>query len=52
MTSRNVSCNIIIIIIIIITTVISGSSHHSMARLQVADGVTASKVEGNCEYIE
>jgi hypothetical protein len=26
--------------------------HHGMARPQVADGGTASSMEGNCEYIE
>ena len=27
-------------------------SHNGMARPQVADGGTASNMEGNCEYIE
>jgi hypothetical protein len=26
--------------------------HHGMARPQVADGGTASDMEGSCEYIE
>ena len=26
--------------------------HHGMARSQVADGGTASSMEGSCEYIE
>ena len=26
--------------------------HHGMARPQVADGGTASKMEGSCEHIE
>jgi hypothetical protein len=25
---------------------------HGMARLQIAEGATASNMEGNCEYIE
>jgi len=29
-----------------------GPYHHGMARPQVADGGTASNVEGSCEYIE
>jgi len=29
-----------------------GPCHHSMARLQVADGGTASDTEGRREYIE
>jgi len=29
-----------------------GPCHHSMARPQVADGGTASNVQGICEYIE
>ena len=28
-----------------------GPCHHDMARPQVADGGTASNMEGNCEYI-
>jgi hypothetical protein len=31
---------------------VRGPCHHGMARLQVADGGTASKMEGSCEYIE
>jgi hypothetical protein len=30
----------------------AGPCHHGMARLQVADGGTASKMEGRCEYLE
>jgi len=26
--------------------------HHGMAHPQVADGLTASNMEGSCEYIE
>jgi hypothetical protein len=29
-----------------------GPCHHSRARSQVADGGTASDMEGSCEYIE
>ena len=29
-----------------------GACHHGMARPQVADGGTASNMEGSCEYIE
>ena len=29
-----------------------GPCHHNMARPQVADGGTASNMEGSCEYIE
>ena len=29
-----------------------GPCHHDMARPQVADGGTASDMEGSCEYIE
>ena len=29
-----------------------GPCHHGMARLQVADGGTASDMEGSCKYIE
>jgi len=29
-----------------------GPRHHGMARPQVADGGTASNMEGSCEYIE
>ena len=29
-----------------------GPCHHVMARPQVADGETASNMEGSCEYIE
>ena len=29
-----------------------GPRHHGMARPQVADGGTASDMEGSCEYIE
>ena len=29
-----------------------GPCHHGMARPQVADGGTASDMEGSCEYIE
>jgi len=29
-----------------------GSCHHGMARPQVADGGTASDIEGSCQYIE
>ena len=28
-----------------------GSCHHGMARPRVADGGTASSIEGSCEYI-
>ena len=30
----------------------SGASHHGIARPQVADGGTASNMEGSCECIE
>jgi hypothetical protein len=30
----------------------SDTCHHGMARLRVADGGTASTMEGSCEYIE
>jgi hypothetical protein len=30
----------------------AGPCHHGMARPQVADGETASDMEGSCEYIE
>ena len=33
-------------------TVFVGPCHHGMARPQVADGGTASDMEGSCEYIE
>ena len=33
-------------------SVFVGPSHHGMARPQVAEGVTASDMEGSCEYIE
>ena len=33
-------------------TVFVGPCHHGMARPQVADGETASDMEGSCEYIE
>jgi hypothetical protein len=29
-----------------------GPGHHGMARPQVADGETASNMEGSCEYTE
>jgi len=29
-----------------------GPCHHGMSRPQVADGGTASNMEGSCEYIE
>jgi len=29
-----------------------GHCHYSMARSQVADGGTASNMEGSCEYVE
>jgi len=29
-----------------------GPRHHGMTRPQVADGGTASNMEGSCEYIE
>jgi len=29
-----------------------GPRHHGVARLQAADGETASSMEGSCEYIE
>jgi hypothetical protein len=32
--------------------VISGFCHHDVARPQVADGGTASNIEGSCEYIK
>jgi hypothetical protein len=32
--------------------VMSVPRHHGMARPQVADGGTASNMEGSCEYIE
>jgi hypothetical protein len=40
---------IIIIIIIIIITMDVGPCHHGMARPRVADGGTASYMEGSCE---
>ena len=36
----------------IYTSVFVGPCHHGMARPQVADGGTASGMEGSCEYIE
>jgi len=35
-----------------IVSMISGPCHHGLTRPQVAGGGTASRVEGNCEYIE
>ena len=38
--------------IVINTVLFVGPCHHGMARPQVADGGTASDMEGSCEYIE
>ena len=38
--------------VLFILTVFVGPFHHGMARRQVADGRTASDMEGSCEYIE
>ena len=35
-----------------VTMLVSSPCHHGMARPQVADGGTASDMEGSCEYIE
>ena len=35
-----------------VSPVFVGPCHHGMARPQVADGGTASDMEGSCEYIE
>jgi len=56
-TSTSISISINISIGISISTSISiswqvGPCHHGMASPQVADGGTASNMEGNCEYIE
>ena len=42
----------IIMSLIKIVAVKTGSFHHGMARPQVADGGTASSMEGSCVYIE
>ena len=41
-----------ILIFIFFLTVFVGPCHHGMARPQVADGGTASNMEGSFEYIE
>ena len=37
---------------LLIATVLVGPCHHGTGRPQVADGGTASDMEGSCEYIE
>jgi hypothetical protein len=39
-------------VLVYIHTMNVGPCHHGMARLQVADGGTASDMEGSCEYIK
>ena len=41
-----------ILVFILENTVFVCPCHHGMARPQVADGGTASNMEGSCEYIE
>jgi hypothetical protein len=41
-----------LILLNLITRKILGPCDHGMVRLQVADGGTASNLEGSCEYIE